>query len=465
MSASSMPTIGCGIKPVYHRSASRESRATMEMPMIARITKRTHHKLRDIERTALPNGLRVAPERMQHVRSISVGVWICTGSREETQQETGISHFIEHMLFKGTKNRSAEEIARSVDSIGGGLDAFTSKELVSYNVKVLDEHLPQAFDVVADLVRNPLFEKADIEKEKGVILEELKMEVDNPEYLIHEIFSSNFWKGHALGRPILGTKQTIRGFDRDKIERYYRQFYTPSNILVTAAGNLKHRHLIRLAEDHLEGLEPRHTPTLAQTPRPHAPLVFRNKSSLEQVHVYLGVPSIAMPHESRFGCYILNAILGGGMSSRLFQNIREKQGLAYTVFSELSMYHDAGCMLIYAGTSLKSAGKVVDSIVHELRELVDHKVTAEELRRAKDHLKGSFVLGLESTSSRMGNLARQELYFKRFFSLDEMLNSIEKVTADEVQKLARQFFDPQQTAVAMLGRLEGFRVRRQDRKG
>jgi predicted Zn-dependent peptidase len=420
------------------------------------------NKIRDIERTILGNGVRVVTEKMTNVRSVSVGIWIGTGSREESAKESGITHFIEHMVFKGTKNRSAEQIARSVDSIGGGLDAFTSKELVSYNVKVLDEHLPEAFDVVADLVRNPLFQEEDIEKEKGVILEELKMEVDNPEYLIHEIFSSSFWKGSALGRPILGTKQTIRTFDRDKIDRYYRQFYTPSNILITAAGNLQHRRLVELAGEHFSDLKRRATPAFEGTPRPHAPLVFRNKSSLEQVHVYLGVPSIAMPHESRFACYILNAILGGGMSSRLFQNIREKQGLAYTVYSELTMYRDAGCMLVYAGTSLRSAGKVVGSIVKELCEISAHKVTPEELRRAKDHLKGSFVLGLESTSSRMGNLARQELYFKRFFSLDEMLERIEQVTADEVLALAQQFFDPKGIAVAMLGRLEGFRVRRAD---
>src|ERR1700735_104234 len=216
---------------------------------------RTAHRPREIHRAMLPNGMRVGTEHMPNVRSVSVGIWIGTGSREESPQDTGISHFVEHMVFKGTKNRSAEQIARSVDSIGGGLDAFTSKELVSYNVKVLDEHLPEAFDVVADLVRNPLFQEADIEKEKGVILEELKMEVDNPEYLIHEIFSSNFWKGHALGRPILGTKQTIRGFNRDKVEKYYRHFYTPSNILITAAGNLKHRHMVQLAEDHFEDLK------------------------------------------------------------------------------------------------------------------------------------------------------------------------------------------------------------------
>src|ERR1700675_656983 len=218
---------------------------------------RRSNRPREIQRATLPNGIRVITEHMPHVRSVSVGIWIGTGSREEEAHETGISHFIEHMVFKGTKNRSAEQIARSVDSIGGGLDAFTSKELVSYNVKVLDEHLPEAFDVVADLVRNPLFEEEDIEKEKGVILEELKMEVDNPEYLIHEIFSSNFWKGHALGRPILGTRQTIRGFDQDQVERYYQRYYTPSNILITAAGNLSHKRLLHLAEDRFSDLKRR----------------------------------------------------------------------------------------------------------------------------------------------------------------------------------------------------------------
>ncbi|HKD35990.1 MAG TPA: pitrilysin family protein, partial [Pirellulales bacterium] len=288
---------------------------------------------------------------------------------------------------------------------------------------------------------------------------------DNPEYLIHEIFSSNFWKGHALGRPILGTKQTIRGFDRDKVEKYYRQFYAPSNILITAAGSLDHRKLVRLAEQHFADLKPRTVTSLQGPPRPHAPLVFRNKASLEQVHVYIGVPSVPMPDESRFAWLILNTILGGGMSSRLFQNIREKQGLAYTVYSELMLYRDAGCMLIYAGTSLKSAAKVVESVVRELRQLSDKRVTEDELRRAKDHLKGSYVLSLESTSSRMGNLARQELYFHKFFSLDEMLESVERVTAEEVRELAGEYFDPKNMAVAMLGRLEGFRVRREDLVG
>jgi predicted Zn-dependent peptidase len=418
--------------------------------------------LRDIEIATLKNGIRVISEEMGHVRSVSLGVWIRTGSRREASEENGISHFIEHMLFKGTKNRSAEEIARSVDSIGGGLDAFTAKEMVSYNTKVLDEHLPVAFDVLADLVRNPLFREEDIEKEKGVILEELKMDVDNPEYLLHDIFSSNFYKDHPLGKPIIGSKDTIRAFDRSMIDDYYQRYYSPSNILITAAGNLNHAELVDLAREHFEDLKisPQLAPEVA--PVPHARLVFRNKTSLEQTHLYMGVPAYPFPHEQRFACYTLNTILGGGMSSRLFQNIREKQGLAYAVYSELSMYRDTGCMAIYAGTAVETAGKVIDSIVKELRALKENLVPAEELRRAKDNLKGSLMLGLESTSSRMGNLARQDLYFRRFFTLDEMLESIEVVTAEQVQMIAREFFDPKNITLAVLGNLGDFRIKREE---
>ena len=419
-------------------------------------------KDRNIETTVLANGIRIITEQMDHVRSVSLGVWIGTGSRAETPDQNGISHFIEHMVFKGTANRSAEDIARSVDSIGGGLDAFTAKEMVSYNTKVLDEHLPLAFDVLADMVLNPLFRNEDIEKEKGVILEELKMEVDNPEYLLHEIFTSSFWKDHPIGKPILGTKETVRKFDHVMIDHYYRRFYSPSNILITAAGNLRHDNLVELARQHFESLKVNGSLPPGHIPVPHARLVFRNKASLEQTHLYMGVPAYPFPHELRFACYALNTVLGGGMSSRLFQNIREKQGLAYAVYSELSMYSDTGCMAIYAGTSTESAGKVIKSIVAELRELKENLVPEEELRRAKDHLKGSFMLGLESTSSRMGNLARQEMYFKRFFSLDEMLQSIEDVSAEQVQRIAREFFDPRNITLAMLGNLGEFRVKRED---
>jgi predicted Zn-dependent peptidase len=422
----------------------------------------TSLQVREIEQTNLANGVRIISEHMPHVRSVSMGVWIASGSRTERGDENGIAHFIEHMVFKGTSNRTAEEIARSVDSIGGGLDAFTSKELVSYNTKVLDEHMHIAFDVISDLVLNPLFRDEDIEKEKGVILEELKMEVDNPEYLIHEIFSSNFWKDHPLGKPILGTKETVKAFHREKVREYYGRIYSPANILITAAGNLDHDRLVRLAEERFSTLAPAGPLEPKSKPTAFAPLVFENKNSLEQVHVYMGVPAYALPHEARFQCYVLNTVLGGGMSSRLFQNIREKQGLAYSVYSELSMYSDAGCLAICAGTSQESASKVVDSVMKELQQLKHERVPDDELRRAKDHLKGSFMLGLESTSSRMGNLARQELYFGRFFSLDEMIESIECVTSGQVQSIAEEFFNPDSIALAMLGRLDGFKMTRED---
>ena len=417
---------------------------------------------RDIEMTALTNGVRVITEVMPHVRSVSVGIWVGSGSRRETPEQNGISHFIEHMLFKGTTTRSAEDIARSVDSIGGNLDAFTAKELVCFNTKVLDQHLSQAFDVLADLVLHPMFRPEDIEKEKGVILEEIKMEEDSPDYLVHEIFSANFWKDHPLGKPILGTPQTVKRFDSAMVREFYESVYAPANVVVTAAGNLTHDGLTDLVRQHFESLPPGVSTPADVAPSTHARIALRNKKSLEQVHLCLGVPSYPLPHAERFACYVLNTLLGGGMSSRLFQNIRERQGLAYAVFSELNPYRDTGCLSIYAGTSVESARKVVESITREFRQLKEQPVNEEELRRAKDHLKGSLMLGLESTASRMSNLARQEMYFAKFFTLDELVESIEAVTAEDVQRIARTFFDPKQMALTVLGNLESLKIGRED---
>ena len=412
--------------------------------------------------TSLGNGVRVITEAMPHVRSVSVGVWIGSGSRRESSELNGISHFIEHMLFKGTTSRSAEDIARSVDSIGGNLDAFTAKELVCFNTKVLDQHLSQAFDVLADLVLHPMFRAEDIEKEKGVILEEIKMEEDSPDYLVHEIFSSNFWKDHPIGKPILGTPQSVKRFDHGMIQAYYQAVYVPANLIVTAAGNLTHDRLVTLVREHFETLPPGQALAPDTIPGTHARIALRNKKALEQVHLCLGVPSYPLPHEERFACYVLNTLLGGGMSSRLFQNIRERQGLAYAVFSELSPYRDTGCLSIYAGTSVESARKVVESITKEFRQLKEQTVNDEELRRAKDHLKGSLMLSLESTGSRMSNLARQEMYFCHFFSLDALVESIEAVTAEDVQRIAQTFFDPKQIALTILGNLENLKIGRED---
>ena len=417
---------------------------------------------RDILTTALPNGIKVITESMPHVRSVSVGVWVASGSRGETAEQNGVSHFIEHMLFKGTTNRSAEDIARSVDSIGGNLDAFTAKEMVCFNTKVLDEHLPVAIDVLSDLVLNPLFNEDDIEKEKGVILEEIKMDADSPDYLVHEIFTSNFWKDHSLGKPILGTRETVKRFNQDTVRDYYRSVYTPSNLLITAAGNLAHGHLVDLVSRRFQNLAPAPAPPPSARPDTHARIALRHKKELEQVHLCLGVPSYPIPHEDRFICYVLNTMLGGGMSSRLFQNIRERQGLAYAVYSELNPYTDTGCLSVYAGTSVESAKQVVASILREFRDLKDNLAPADEVRRAKDHLKGSLMLSLESTSSRMSNLARQQLHFGRFFTLDELALSIEKVTAEEVQRVARTFFNQKQIALTVLGNLGDFKIDRDD---
>jgi predicted Zn-dependent peptidase len=421
----------------------------------------TKSDVRNIRKETLPNGLTVITEVMPHVRSISVGIWIKTGSRRESPEINGITHFIEHMLFKGTTSRTAEDIAREVDSIGGHLDAFTAKECVCYSTKVLDEHLPKAMDVLGDLVLNPRFDTEDLKKEKGVILEELKMDEDNPDHLVHEIFTQNFWKGNALGRPILGTKQTIKSLDRDALRSYYERCYEPRNMLVSASGNLSHKRLVNLVAKTFGGMKPRKRELPGVAPETHSTIMLRHKAHLEQVHICLGVPSYPLPHERRYACYILNTILGGGMSSRLFQNIRERQGLAYAVFSELSPCSDTGCLSIYAGTSLESAHKVVDSIISEFRDLKNNLVPAEELRRSKDHLKGSLMLSLESTTSRMSNLARQEIYFGRFFSLDEIANRIEQVTAEDVNTVANEFFQRDAVAVTVVGNLEGLKIARQ----
>jgi predicted Zn-dependent peptidase len=415
---------------------------------------------RDIQKHVLPNGLVVITEPMGHVRSVSVGVWVRSGSRREPAPLNGISHFIEHMVFKGTERRSAEQIAREVDSIGGMLDAFTAKEMICFNTKVLDEHLPRAWDVLADIVLRPRFDPGDIEKEKSVILEEIKMDQDNPDYLVHEIFTQGFWRGHALGLPILGTPETVRAFRREPLADCYRSWFAPDNLVITAAGRLDHQRLLELVQMEFAALAPVHVNGTDPAPQTEAHITLRSKRELEQAHVCLGVPSYPMAHEKRFAIAVLNTILGGGLSSRLFQNIREKRGLAYAVFSDVSPYRDTGLLSIYAGTAVETIEQVVALVMQEFRDLKHNPVPADELRRAKDHLKGSLMLSLESTSSRMSNLARQEIYFGRFFTLDEILDSIEAVSAGDVRDLAREFFFPERIAATVLGNLNGFALRR-----
>jgi predicted Zn-dependent peptidase len=415
---------------------------------------------RDIHRHVLSNGLVVITETMQHVRSVSVGIWVRNGSRREIRAENGIAHFLEHMVFKGTERRSAEDIAREMDSVGGMLDAFTSKEQVCFNAKVLDEHLPIAFDVIADLVLRPKFDSEDVKKERQVVLEEIKMDLDNPEYLLHDVFTRGFWPAHSLGRPILGTPETVRNFSRESLLRRFRDWFAPDHLVITAAGNVTHQQVLDLAQKEFGELKPSGHLEPERVPSTAAPINLETKRDLEQVHLCVGVPSIPLADERRFAAAVLNNLLGGGMSSRLFQNIREKQGLAYAVFSELTPYSDAGMLSVYAGTAKETVGQVLDLTIAEFRAMKESPLTEEELLRAKNHLKGSLMLSLESTSSRMSNLARQELYFHRFASLDEILSSIDAVTRNDVQSLARQFFRPEHIAATVLGPINGFALSR-----
>lgn len=416
---------------------------------------------RDIHRVALPNGLIVLSEEMRHIRSVAIGIWMKSGSRDEQLEFNGISHFTEHMVFKGTKTRSAQQIAREVDSIGGNMDAFTGKETICFNIKVLDDHLPVAMDILSDLVLNPVFNAKDITREKGVILEEIKMDEDNPDYLVHELFTQNFWKDHPLGKPILGTKETVRSFKQENLLEYYRKHFAPNNIIISAAGNLNHAKFVDLIRERFSPLSSvpngYHQPAPAVTPR----IITRNKKELEQVQLCLGVPSHPISHAKRYVSYVLNTVLGGGMSSRLFQKIREEQGLVYSIYSDLNPYRDTGCLTVYAGTSPESTQKVVQSVLAEFREMKNTPLAEEEVRRAKDQLKGSLMLSLESSTARMSNLARQEMYFDRFFSMDETIQQIEAVTPAELSEMANHLFQSDKIAVTILGNLDGLKISRE----
>jgi predicted Zn-dependent peptidase len=403
-----------------------------------------------VVREVLGNGLRLITETMPHVRSVTLGVWLTRGSRHESDERGGIAHFVEHMLFKGTDTRSAEDIAQAIDSIGGQLDAFTAKEYASYYIKVLDEHVPLAVDLLTDIVRRPAFAADEVEREKKVILEEIKMVEDTPDDLVHELFTQHFWEGHPLARPILGSPDTVEGLTRATLETYFAGAYVGSNMVISAAGNLNHDRVRDLVEKAFGDLNARGEPFGEAPPRVSPQVVTRAKE-LEQSHICLGTTSYPQSHSDRYVSYILNTVLGGSMSSRLFQNIREKRGLAYSVFSGLSAYRDAGNITIYAGCANEAVGEVVDLCVEELRGLKRTPVADAELRRAKDHLKGSLMLSLENTASRMSHLARQEIYFERHFGLDETLAGVEAVTTDDIQRVASDLFSDGSLAATIVG--------------
>ncbi len=407
-----------------------------------------------IVRHVFDNGLCLLTESMPDVRSVSLGAWLKRGSRHEGDADAGIAHFTEHMLFKGTSTRTAEDIAQQVDSIGGQLDAFTAKECASYYIKVLDEHFPRAVDLISDLLLRPAFHAEDILREKKVILEEIKMVEDIPDDLVHELFTQSYWPDHPLGRSILGSPASVNDISRDSLRAFFDRAYVAGNLVIAAAGNLEHDAVRDVIGQAFADLPAGGEPVEENPPTPRPSLLVKGKE-IEQSHVCLGTHGYSQTHDDRFTSYLLNTVLGGSMSSRLFQNIREKRGLAYAVSSGLESYRDVGSLTIYAGCDAAAVPEVVDLVVAELRSLRNQAIPAAELQRAKDHLKGTLVLGLESTASRMSQLARSEIYFGRQIALAENLANLDQVSTDDVQRVATDLFSNGDLAATVLGPVNG----------
>ncbi|MBI2468108.1 MAG: insulinase family protein [Candidatus Rokubacteria bacterium] len=404
----------------------------------------------EFRKNVLPNGIRIVTERIPHVRSVAIGVWVDTGSRHEPFPRRGVSHFIEHLVFKGTDSRTAEEIAKAVDSVGGQMDAFTTKEHTCFYVTVLDLHLPLAADLLSDILLRPLFATDDIEREKTVVLQEFRMVDDTPDDLIHDLFAERVWSGHPLGRPILGDKQIVLGLDRETILAHFVEEYCPGRITIAAAGRLEHDQLLDLLGKRFQDFQ-RGCPARDGEPPVLTPRVDLIDKPLEQVHFVLGGPGLRQDAPERYVLYLLNTIVGGSMSSRLFQEVRERQGLVYSIYSGNAAFRDTGLFYVYAGTEREQFPKVLRLVLEELGKLKREGVTAEELARAKDHLKGSLMLSLESTSSRMTRIAKQELYFGHYFGLDEILAAVDRVTLADVEGLVGRLLGGTPLSLVALG--------------
>jgi predicted Zn-dependent peptidase len=409
--------------------------------------------IEEYRKSVLPNGIRVLTERMPYVRSVAVGVWVETGSRHEPADRGGVSHLIEHLVFKGTATRSAEAIARTMDSVGGQMDAFTTKEHTCFYVQVLDEHLPLAVDLLTDILLHPLFNAEELEREKSVVLQEIKMVEDTPDDIIHDIFAAQIWEAHPLGRPILGTREAVNLFGRETIMDHFVGEYVPPRIVIAVAGNVGHQQVVDLFGAGFNGFGQGATVRVSEPPR-MLPGVTIVPKTLEQVHVVMGFPGLHQSAPERYALFLLNDIIGGSMSSRLFQEVRERQGLVYSIHSGVQSFVDTGTLYVYAATDAGSFSRVLKSILKELRDLKKSGVSDDELARAKDHLKGSLMLSLESTSSRMNRLAKHELHLGSFLTLDAMLAAIGGVRQAEIQALISELLDEERLALTTLGPLD-----------
>lgn len=401
----------------------------------------------------LDNGIRVVAEPVPYVKSVSLGIWVEAGSRDEEDRTAGISHFVEHMFFKGTRRRKAAEIAQEIDSLGGELNAFTSRETTTFYIKVLDENLSQAIDLLGDLFHHSLFDPAEIEREKQVVKEEIKMVEDDPEDLVHEMHTQNIWKGNPLGRSILGNAKTVGEITRKEILTYLSQHYHPERIVIAVAGNFSPTDLMTRLNQVFGRSKARSIWTNRRQPPKTNGGLFIKKKPLTQVHFCLGLKGLPLTHPDRYAAYALNALLGGSMSSRLFQEIREQRGLVYSIYSHLAGFGDAGLFTIYAATAHSAADQVLKLTLRELARLRTNGIRREELKRTLTQMKGNIMLGLESTSSRMSRLAKDEIYFGRYFSLKEVLGEIEKITRRQIRTLAEKLLDFRELSLTLLGPL------------
>lgn len=402
-------------------------------------------------KTVLPDGLRIISESIPTVRSISIGLWVDIGSRDEPAALGGVSHFIEHMVFKGTATRTPLDIVSYIESVGGVLNAFTSRENTCFLAKIIDQHLPRAVEILADLVFNARFDKNDITKEMKIVVDEINEVKDTPSDLVHDLFALSIFGNHPLGRPILGSPKTVKGLSRPKIIDFLQGNYRRDRMLIVASGNLQHKNLVDLINRHLPQPAENHKRVLPRSkPRLQSGLFVTSRDTT-QTHICIGTPAMKFDHPQRGALLLLNSILGGGMSSRLFQKVREELGLAYTVFSYIDFFKDASIIGVYLSTDKKQTGLVISTILQELEKLKNEKLPAAELDSAKEQLKGSLVLGLENTSHRMNRLAKHELLLDRYISIDESIAEIDAVTANQVRDVSARLFRPDRFTIAILG--------------
>jgi predicted Zn-dependent peptidase len=401
-------------------------------------------------KTVLENGVKILSERMEHIRSISLGIWVGVGSRDEIERENGISHFVEHMIFKGTRNRSGLQIAKELDAIGGLSNAFTGKEHTCYHSKVLDKHLSTLAEILSDIFLNSIFDPQDMDRERQVILQEINMMEDTPEDRIHVLFNRLCWIDHPLGMCVLGTDETVSKIGKETILDYINRFYTPSRIIITAAGNIEHDVLVAHFEPLFNSIKSANEDPPRSIPHVHADISCQWKD-LEQVHICLGGKAPNLSSDVRFAGAVLNTILGGNMSSRLFQEIREKRGLAYSLYSFLSAYMDTGLMGVYVGTDPSQVNQVLEIVNREIRKIRDGEVSKSDLSAALEHLMGGVLLGAENTDVRMMRLAKNDYVFGRYVSYDELVAKLQEVTVDQVVAVAQDTFQNDEVSLVTLG--------------